>query len=136
MSYQTPLTSTTSYGVVKVGSGIDVANGVISVSPYTVPTTVVLGASPTYAILTTDYYVGVIASGVATVTLPLTPADGTEFVIKAEFGNTANVQVNPSVGDFIEGSAAGYLIDIGTSPYSFPSVTVIYRVGNNNWNVV
>ena len=136
MSYQTPLTSKTSYGVVKVGDGIDVTNGVISVSPYSVPTYVVLGASPTYTLTTSDYYVGVIATGVATLTLPLTPPDGTQFIIKAEFGNTANIQVSPTAGDFIEGSAGGYLIDIGTSPYSFPSVTLVYRVGNNNWNVV
>lgn len=135
MSFQTPLTSTTNYGVVKVGSGISVTAGVISVAQGVVATTVVTGASPAYAIVDANEYIGVIASGVATLTLPV-GTDGKEFVIKAEFGNTANVQLNTQAGEFIEGSAGGYLLDIGTVPYSYPSVTVVYRLGNNNWNVV
>ena len=111
MSYQTPLTSKTSYGVVKVGDGIDVTNGVISVSPYSVPTYVVLGASPTYTLTTSDYYVGVIATGVATLTLPLTPPDGTQFIISARpsflisLGYTGTINTATTV--YIGPAAAG-----------------------------
>jgi len=181
MAYNTPLASTTQFGVVEVGTNIDVVAGVIDL-PQSVATT----ANPTFAtltstgavtdtgnrvittltagtnititgtapsltinattapnvptrlvaatgpILTTDYYVGVIAVAPITLTLPAGVA-GDEYVIKSEFGNLGNVTiVGNTVADTVEGlvSPAGFVLAFAANA----SATVIFR--GTNWNVI
>jgi hypothetical protein len=181
MAYNTPLASTTQFGVVEVGTNIDVVAGVIDI-----PQNVAITANPTFAtltstgavtdtgnrvittltagtnititgtaptltinattapnvptrlvaatgpILTTDYYVGVIAVAPVTLTLPAGVA-GDEYVIKSEFGNLGNVTiVGNTVADTVEGlvSPAGFVLAFAANA----SATVIFR--GTNWNVI
>ena len=132
MAYQSPTASTTSYGVVKVGTGIDVTNGVISVSPNgQVNTVLVEDADTPYQVSVDDYYIGVLGTiPVITIDLPV-GVDGRELVIKQEFSNLSAVQITPQVLDFIEGQG-GYLMPFLVG--SLPSVTLIFR--GDNWNIV
>lgn len=180
MAYNTPLASKTGYGVVEVGTNIDVVNGVIDL-PQSVATTAnptfatvtstgavtdtgnrvittltagtnitITGSAPSLTInatatplvatrlvavtgpvLTTDYYIGVVA--VAPVTLTLPPGvDGDEYVIKSEFGNLGNVTVVGAGADTVEGiaSPAGFVLAFASNA----SGTFIFR--GTNWNVV
>ena len=181
MAYNTPLASATQFGVVEVGSNIDVVAGVIDL-PQSVATT----ANPTFAtltstgavtdtgnrvittltagtnititgtapsltinaaiapnvptrlvaatgpILTTDYYVGVIAVVPVTLTLPAGVA-GDEYVVKSEFGNLGNVTiVGNTIADTVEGlvSPAGFTLAFAANA----SATLIFR--GTNWNVI
>lgn len=181
MSYNTPLASTTNFGVVEVGTNIDVVAGVIDL-PQSVATT----ANPTFAtvtstgaitdtgnrvittltagtnititgvapsltinatatpavatrlvavtgpVLTTDYYIGVVAVAPVTLTLPA-GTDGDEYVIKSEVGNLGNVTVVGNVvGETVEGiiSPAGYVLAFAANA----SGTFIFR--GTNWNLV
>ena len=181
MAYNTPLASKTQYGVVEVGTNINVTNGVVDL-PQSVATT----ANPTFAtltstgavtdtgnrvittltagtnititgtapsltinatgtpvvptalvavsgpILTTDYYIGVIAAAPVTLTLPA-GVDGDEYVVKSEFGNLANVTVvGNAIGETVEGlvTPAGFVLNFASNA----SATFIYR--GTNWNVV
>lgn len=181
MAYNTPLASATQFGVVEVGTNIDVVAGVIDL-----PQSVALTATPTFAtvtstgavtdtgnrvittltagtgititgtapsltinatatpavatrlvavsgpILTTDYYVGVIAVAPVTLTLPV-GVDGDEYVVKSEFGNLANVTVVGNIiANTVEGlvSPAGFVLAFAANA----SATFIFR--GTNWNVV
>lgn len=180
MAYNTPLASTTNFGVVEVGTNIDVVNGVIDL-PQSVATT----ANPTFAtvtstgavtdtgnrvittltagtnititgtapsltinatatplvatrlvavtgpVLTTDYYVGVVAVAPVTLTLPA-GVDGDEYIIKSEFGNLGNVTVVGAGADTVEGiaSPAGFVLAFASNA----SGTFVFR--GTNWNVV
>ena len=181
MSYNTPLASKTNFGVVEVGTNIDVTSGVIDL-PQSVATT----ANPTFAtltstgavtdtgnrvittltagtnititgvapsltinataspavatrlvavtgpVLTTDYYVGVIAVAPVILTLPAGVA-GDEYVIKSEFGNLGNVTiVGNAIGETVEGlvTPAGFVLSAAANA----SATLIFR--GPNWNVV
>lgn len=86
----------------------------------------------TEPILTTDYYVGVIAVAPVTLTLPAA-VNGDEYVVKSEFGNLGNVTVvGNTVADTVEGlvSPAGFVLNFIANA----SATLIYR--GTNWNVV
>lgn len=180
MAYNTPLASTTNFGVVEVGTNIDVVAGVIDL-PQSVATT----ANPTFAtvtstgavtdtgnrvittltagtnititgtapsltinatatplvatrlvavtgpVLTTDYYVGVVAVAPVTLTLPA-GVDGDEYIIKSEFGNLGNVTVVGAGADTVEGiaSPAGFVLAFASNA----SGTFVFR--GTNWNVV
>jgi hypothetical protein len=181
MAYNTPFASKTQYGVVEVGTNINVTNGVVDL-PQSVATT----ANPTFAtltstgavtdtgnrvlttltagtnititgtapsltinstgtpivptalvavsgpILTTDYYVGVIAAVPITLTLPA-GTDGDQYVVKSEFGNLGNITVvGNSIGETVEGlvTPAGFVLNFASNA----SATFIYR--GTNWNVV
>ena len=180
MAYNTPLASKTGYGVVEVGTNIDVVNGVIDL-PQSVATTAnptfatvtstgavtdtgnrvittltagtnitITGSAPSLTInatatplvatrlvavtgpvLTTDYYIGVIAVAPVTLTLPA-GVDGDEYVIKSEFGNLGNVTVVGAGADTVEGiaSPAGLVLAF----VSNASGTFVFR--GTNWNVV
>lgn len=180
MAYNTPLASKTGYGVVEVGTNIDVVNGVIDL-PQSVATTAnptfatvtstgavtdtgnrvittltagtnitITGSAPSLTInatatplvatrlvavtgpvLTTDYYIGVIAVAPVTLTLPA-GVDGDEYVIKSEFGNLGNVTVVGAGADTVEGiaSPAGFVLAF----VSNASGTFVFR--GTNWNVV
>ena len=133
MSYQTPLGSATSYGVLKVGSGINVTNGVISVPPNgQINTVLVQDADSPYLVTATDEYIGVVGT-IANIGIDLpTATTGRELVIKAEFGNVSNLRLFPQAGDYIEGSGSTYQVDVFAGLY--PSVTLVARDGN--WNIV
>ncbi len=133
MSYNSPISSTSNYGVVKVGSGINVTDGVISVIPNGIlNTTLITNTESPYSVSSTDNYIGVIGTGaLVTINLPV-GQDGRELVIKSEFGNISNVQITPQGGEFLEGAGAGVLLPYFTSYY--PSVTLVFRAGN--WNIV
>jgi hypothetical protein len=132
MAYQSPLASALNYGVVKIGVGIDVTDGVISVSEGTINTTLVQDANSPYAVTATDNYIGVVGT-IPTITIDLpTGAAGRELVVKSEFGNTSDIQLTPQSGEFVEGNGAGYVIEV--VPGINPSVTLIFR--DTNWNVI
>lgn len=133
MSYQSPISSTTNYGVVKIGTGIDVTDGIISVTPNGfVNTVLVEDADSPYSVSTTDYYIGVLGT-VPTITVDLpTGIDGRILVIKQEEGNLSAVQITPQSGEFVDGAGAGYLIPF--LPANLASITLIFRM--DNWNIV
>ena len=133
MSYQSPVSSTTQYGVVKIGTGIDVTNGVISVTPNGfVNTVLVEDADTPYAVSATDYYIGVLGT-IPTITIDLPiGVDGRELVIKQEQGNLSAVQITPQPAEFVDGAGAGYLIPFLVG--NLASITLIFR--DDNWNVV
>jgi len=134
MAFNSPLASTTGYGVVKVGSGVNVTNGVISVigngivnthlvtngnSPYTLDSG---GAIP-------NYYLGVVGTGAA-ITINLTAGtEGRVVVIKSEAGQTSDITINPNGAETIE-NAASYTILAATDG----AVTLVFS--GTNLNVV
>jgi len=134
MAYNTPVTSTTNYGVVKVGSGINVTNGVISVvGNETVNTYLVNNAASLYTLdsagATPNYYLGVVGTGAA-ITINLTAGtDGRTVVVKSEAGQTSDITIVPNGAETIE-NAASYTILAATDG----STTLIFR--GTNWNVV
>lgn len=134
MAFNSPVSSTTGYGVVKVGSGINVASGVISVTPNgQVNTHLVNNAASPYTLDsagdTPNYYLGVVGTG-ADITINLTAGvDGREVVIKSEAGQTSDITIVPNGAETIEG-AANYTINHNTDG----SVTLIFR--GTNWNAV
>ncbi len=129
MAYNSPISSTTQYGVVKVGAGIDVANGIISVSEGVVNTVLVNNAASPYTVTATDYYIGVVGTGVAiTVNLPV-GEDGRTLIIKAEATQLSNVNIVPNGTETIE-KVATYQILAATDG----SVTLVFR--GTNWNIV
>lgn len=133
MAYNTPVTSTTNYGVVKVGAGIDVTDGVISISEGVINTVLVndVNGQP-YNVSSTDYYIGVVGTvGTITINLPV-GTQGRELIIKSEFDNISDIQITPQSGEYVEGVGAGLLIDVifGLNP----SVTLVFR--DTNWNIV
>jgi hypothetical protein len=129
MAYNSPISSTTQYGVVKIGAGIDVANGVISVSEGVVNTVLVNNAASPYTVTATDYYIGVVGTGVAiTLNLPV-GVTGRTLIIKSEAGQLSDVNIVPNGAQTIE-NAAGYQILAASDG----SVTLVFR--GTNWNVV
>ena len=134
MAFNSPLASTTSYGVVKVGNGVNVTNGVISViGNGIVNTHVVDNAASPYTLdsagATPNYYLGVVGTGAA-ITINLTAGiEGRVVVIKSEAGQTSDITINPNGAETIENSAS-YPILAATDG----SVTLIFS--GTNWNVV
>ena len=130
MAYSTPLTSTTRYGVVKVGTGIDVTDGVISVTPNgIINVTSVTDAQSPYTVTANDYYIGATGAGASiTINLPV-GSNGRVLIIKSEAGQTSNITIVPNGAQTIE-NAASYTILAVTDG----SITLVFR--NTNWNVV
>lgn len=130
MAYSTPLSSTTRYGVVKIGSGIDVTDGVISVTPNNIiNVTGITNADSPYAVASDDYYIGVNGTGaLITINLPA-GTDGRLLIVKSEAGQLSNVTIVPNGAQTIE-NAASYTILAATDG----SITLVFR--NSNWNVV
>lgn len=134
MAYNSPLASTTSYGVVKVGANISVTNGIISVvGNETVNTHLVNNAASPYTLdsagTTPNYYLGVVGTGAA-ITINLTAGvDGRVVVIKSEAGQTSDITITPNGAETIE-NAASYTILAATDG----AVTLVFR--GTNWNVI
>lgn len=134
MAFNSPLSSTTSYGVVKVGSGVNVTNGIISVvGNDTVNTKLVNNAASPYTLdssgTTPNYYLGVVGTGAA-ITINLTAGtEGRVVVIKSEAGQTSDITINPNGAETIE-NAASYQILAATDG----AVTLLFS--GTNWNAV
>lgn len=134
MAFNSPLASTTGYGVVKVGANISVTNGIISVvGNETVNTHLVDNAASPYTLdsagTTPNYYLGVVGTGAA-ITINLTAGvDGRTVVIKSEAGQTSDITVTPNGAETIE-NAASYTILAATDG----AVTLLFR--GTNWNVI
>ena len=129
MAYNSPVSSTTQYGVVKIGAGIDVTDGVISVSEGVISTGLVNNAASPYSVTTTDYYIGVVGTGAAiTIDLPA-GTDGRTLIVKAEGGQLSDVDIVPNGAETIDNDTL-YTILAETDG----SVTLIFR--GTNWNLV
>lgn len=134
MAFNSPLASTTGYGVVKVGANISVTNGIISVvGNETVNTHLVNNAASPYTLdsagTTPNYYLGVVGTG-AGITINLTAGiDGRVVVIKSEAGQTSDITVTPNGAETIE-NAATYTILAATDG----AITLVFR--GTNWNVI
>jgi hypothetical protein len=134
MAYNSPLATSTTYGVVEIGTGINVTNGVISVSPNgQVNTISVVDADSPYTIDSAgalpNYYLGVngVGGGV-TIILPA-GINGREIVVKSEAGQTSDITINPNGAETIE-NATSYTILATTDG----AVTLVFR--GTNWNAV
>jgi hypothetical protein len=134
MAFNSPLSSATGYGVVRVGSGISVTNGIISVvgndivnthlvnnaaSPYTIDSA---GATP-------NYYLGVTGTGAAISILLTAGVEGRVLVIKSVAGQTSNITITPNGAETIENTTS-WTILAATSG----AVTLIFS--GTNWNIV
>jgi len=130
MAYSTPLASATRYGVVKIGTGIDVTDGVISVTPNgQINTTSVTDAQSPYSVSSTDYYIGATGQGAGiTINLPV-GTSGRVLIIKSEAGQLSDVTIVPNGAQTIE-NAASFTILAATDG----SITLVFR--GTNWNVV
>lgn len=134
MAFNSPLASATGYGVVKVGTNINVTNGVISVvGNDTVNThTITDGASP-YTLdsagATPNYYLGVQGAGAGVVINLTAGTDGRTVIIKSEAGQTSDITINPNGAETIE-NAASFTILAATDG----SVTLLFN--GTNWNAV
>lgn len=134
MAFNSPLSSTTSYGVVKVGSGVNVTNGIISVvGNGTVNTTLVNNAASPYtldsAAVTPNYYLGVVGTGAAISILLTAGTEGRVVVIKSEAGQTSDITITPNGAETIE-NAATYTILAATDG----AVTLVFS--GTNWNAI
>lgn len=134
MAYNSPLTSTTNYGVVKVGSNITVTNGIISVvGNETVNTQLVNNAASPYTLdsagTTPNYYLGVVGTGAAIAINLTAGVDGRTVVIKSEAGQTSDITVTPNGAETIE-NAASYTILAATDG----AITLVFR--GTNWNAI
>ena len=134
MAFNSPLSSTTSYGVVKVGNGVNVTNGVISVvGNGVVNTTLVNNAASPYtldsAAVAPNYYLGVVGTGAAISILLTAGTEGRVVVIKSEAGQTSDITITPNGAETIE-NAATYTILAATDG----AVTLIFS--GTNWNAV
>lgn len=134
MAFNSPLASTTNYGVVEIGTGISVTNGVISVTGVsTVNTHVVNNAASPYTLdsagATPNYYLGVVGTGAAIVINLTAGTEGRVVVIKSEAGQTSDITINPNGAETIE-NGASYPILAATDG----SVTLVFS--GTNWNVV
>jgi hypothetical protein len=134
MAFNSPLASTTSYGVVRVGANINVTNGVISVvGNESVNTLTITDADSPYTLdsagATPNYYIGVDGAG-AGVTIDLTAGvDGRVLVIKSEAGQTSDITINPNGTDTIENTTSFSILAATDG-----SVTLVFS--GTNWNVV
>lgn len=134
MAFNSPLASTASYGVVKVGSNISVTNGIISViGNETVNTYTINDAASPYTLdsagATPNYYLNVSGAG-GGVTINLTAGtEGRVVVIKSEAGQTSDITINPNGAETIE-NLGSYTILSATDG----AVTLIFS--GTNWNAV
>lgn len=129
MAYNSPVATTATYGVVRVGAGIDVVNGVISVSEGVISTVLVNDAASPYAVTSTDYYIGVDGLGAGvTINLP-SGTNGRTLIIKSEAGQASDITINPNGLDTIENTTVFNILATTDG-----SVTLVFR--GTNWNAV
>lgn len=111
---------------------------VLRYSAFNYPKTFYLGYENTvevteseYEMVPGDYYVGVNRDNKTTITLPSSPENGLQVVIKDELGKASHahkyIDILPGFGDSIDGkNSARIAIDYG-------SITFIYR---NGWRII
>ena len=94
-------------------------------------TTAVTGA--TYAVLSSDYYIGVSYAGQVTVTLPTNPETGREIVVKDESGNAGN-----GVGRQITivGATAAHTIDNQNSAIINLDNAGLHFIYRSGWRII
>jgi len=134
MAFNSPLASTTNYGVVEIGTGINVTNGVISVvANGTVNTHLVDNAASPYTLDSAgtlpNYFLDVVGTGAAISILLTAGTEGRVVVIKAEAGQTSDVTITPNLLETIENTGSWVITALSEG-----SVTLIYS--GTNWNVV
>ena len=134
MAFNSPLASTTNYGVVEIGSGINVTNGVISVvGNGTVNTKLVNNAASPYTLdssgATPNYYLGVVGTGAAISILLTAGTEGRVVVIKSEAGQTSNITITPAGAETIENGASWTILAATDG-----AVTLVFS--GTNWNIV
>jgi hypothetical protein len=134
MAFNSPLASTTSYGVVKAGTGIDVTNGIIStIGNGTVNTKVVNNAASPYTLdssgTTPNYFLGVVGTGLPIVIKLTAGTEGRVIVIKSEATSTSDITITPNLLETVE-NAATYTILAAT----VGSVTLLFS--GTNWNAI
>jgi hypothetical protein len=94
-------------------------------------TTSVTGA--TYAVLPTDYYIGVSYAGPVTITLPTNPETGREIVVKDESGNAGN-GVNRQIT--IVGATASHQIDNQSSAIINLDNAGLHFIYRSGWRII
>lgn len=134
MAFNSPLASPSNYGVVEIGSGISVTNGVISVvGNGTVNTTLVNNAASPYtldsAAVTPNYYLGVVGTGAAISILLTAGTEGRVVVVKSEAGQTSDITITPNGAETIENGATWPILAATDG-----AVTLVFS--GTNWNVV
>jgi hypothetical protein len=143
MSYLSSAASILEYGVVQVGTNINVTDGLISVanivagSGITVnstPTTItisatgadlisVYGTTSNYTATYDDEYIGVSSVSAVTISLPV-GIEGRVYYIKDEYGQgSGKITVQPQTGEKID-NKTNYVIGV---PYQ--SIGVVFRAG-------
>lgn len=128
------IATTTSLGLVQIGSGVNVdANGIISVSNSgneTCNTKVITG---NYNASANDCYIGVnlITNNPATLILPNNVLDGTKFIVKLQYGapvGNRKLTIETIPPSMIDGYNAVEL----TTPYQSAS----FICQSNNWYLI
>ena len=148
MSYLAQPTSFADYGVVKIGSNINVEDGIISVPQLLAGAGIsldateefitisasgadiisVYGTTTNYTATADDEYIGVSSTSAVTITLPA-GTDGRVYTIKDEYGQgSGKITVQPQAGELIDGKI-NYVIGV---PYQ--SVSVVFRAGS--WRII
>jgi hypothetical protein len=148
MAYLAQPTSTTDYGVVRIGENINVEDGIISIPELvagpgiTLDTTVdfitisasgadlinVYGTTSNYTATTDDEYIGVSSTGAVTITLP-SGVPGRVYTVKDEYGQgSGKITLLPQSGEQIDGKN-NYIISVPNQ-----SVSVVFRAGS--WRII
>lgn len=125
------IATTTSLGIVQIGDNIQVTpEGIIYIDSSSMCRRATKLISEDYTAIETDYYIGVNSNKAVKVTLPSTPQDGTELIIKVEMNSpigSRKVTIKTSDGSLIDGISSIVL----QQPYEV--ITVIYRT---NWFII
>jgi hypothetical protein len=125
------IATTTSLGVVQVGSGLSITpEGILSATGGGGENCNAIVVSQDYTATPDDYYIGVDSQGPVTITLPMSVINCKQYVIKVEMGpplGNRKVKI-ASPGTTIDGAASIVL----TIPYE--SVSVLYRGGK--WHII
>lgn len=143
MSYLSSAASTLEYGLVQIGTNINVADGLISVANIvagngitvsSTPTTItisafgadliqVYGTTTSYTATYDDEYIGVNSASAVTITLPI-GIEGRVYYIKDEYGQgSGKITIQPQAGEKIDNKVS-YIIGV---PYQ--CVGVVFRAG-------
>ena len=97
------------------------------INPYEVVHNTTLVTTNTYAVLDTDYYIGINYAGPVTITIPGSISSGREIVIKDESGNceTHNITVSAKV----DNDANGFILAVNNG-----AVHMLYR--GDSWRII
>ena len=123
LTLDTDIATTTSVGVVQVGSGLSITSaGILSALSNQVLAT--KKVNDDYEILATDCYIGVTSKGPVTLTLPPAPVEGKWIIIKLEMPapiGTKKATITTSDGSLIDG------VNNKTMQQAHESIQLLYR---------